>query len=160
MLNHRLAVAVVLALGFSGAAPLAAQRPAPPADLEQLRERAEWSRRMARKGFLSPAQVREYEAQLKAAEAPAPPEKPAAAGPKWEYKTLSREEIGQKGFHGRAEQARRRRLGPGRRHAGRHPDRVRPRCEERVLFQAAQGSDRPQGRGGRASEGGRRQRGL
>jgi len=93
MLNHRLAVAVVLALGFSGAAPLAAQRPAPPADLEQLRERAEWGRRMARKGYLSAAQAREFEAQLKAAEAPAPPDKAAPAGPKWEYKVLNRGEI-------------------------------------------------------------------
>jgi hypothetical protein len=45
-------------------------------------------------GYLSAAQVKEAEAKLKAAEAAAPvPEKAVSAGPKWEYKVLTKDEI-------------------------------------------------------------------
>jgi type II secretory pathway component GspD/PulD (secretin) len=101
---HRLAAAL-LAVGFFGAAPLAAQQPPPDpaaAEVEQLRDRVAWASRMALKGYVSAEQVREEQARLKTAEArlarqaagnpatkaaPAP-EKATPAGPKWEYKVL------------------------------------------------------------------------
>jgi type II secretory pathway component GspD/PulD (secretin) len=106
---HRLAAAL-LAVGFFGAAPLAAQQPPPDpvaAEVEQLRDRVAWTNRMALKGYVSAEQVREEHARLKAAEArlarqaagdpatktaPAP-EKTVPAGPMWEYKVFNRGEI-------------------------------------------------------------------
>jgi hypothetical protein len=112
MTFHRLAVTALLA-GLCGLAPLAGQQPqGRPADAQvaELRDRVEWSRRMWQKGYVSAEQVKEAEAKLKAAEAAAAPasEKPVSAGPKWEYKVLQGRDrrVGQKRLRGWVEQAR------------------------------------------------------
>jgi hypothetical protein len=99
MTFHRLAIAALLT-GFSCLAPLAAQQPQDrptEGQAAELRDRLEWTKRMWQKGYLSAAQVKEAEAKLNAAEiAAAPvPEKPVSAGPKWEYKVLTKDEIAQ-----------------------------------------------------------------
>jgi Bacterial type II/III secretion system short domain len=142
MTHYRLAVAVSLAIGFVGTAPLAAQTPlslagrfaaverqlgraldlakaqsqapkpqqaAAEVEVAELRERVAWSQRMAKKGFMTAAQVQADETRLRAAEialaqfaAPAPvPEKEKPTPVKWEYKVLARaaiEELGKNDF--------------------------------------------------------------
>ena len=97
-MRFHLVAAVALLTGLGGLSPLAAQQPQDrPAEGQtaELRDRLEWTKRMWQKGYLSAAQVKDAEEKLKAAEAagPAAPEKAVSAGPKWEYKVLTKDEI-------------------------------------------------------------------